>query len=100
MSSKLIRVYHFLDITAIKSQLLIYGDLTGSCANCQQIDVAIDAIACPACKAKFKYVSFRNIKSHYPKALKMIQDRPEVVLVDFEDYQKNLGAHKAQEFLK
>lgn len=98
--NKFIRVYQSLDINEIKPHLMIYGDLNGSCANCQHMDVKLEMANCPACKTDFKYISFRNIKVHIPKVERLLKDRPHWKIVDFEDYSKAVGAAKAFDFLK
>ena len=100
MNQKFLRVYKKLDIVDIKQHLLIYGDLSANCANCQAIDVKLDARQCPQCAAGFKYIAFRNIKNHLPKLQKLNDERPDLIFVDYEDFSRNLGVLKAQEFLK
>ena len=39
MSQKFVRIYKKLDINEIKQHLLIYGDLSAQCANCQAMDL-------------------------------------------------------------
>lgn len=98
MSKQLIRVYKDIDPNQIKTNLLIYGDLGGSCSNCQNIDVKIDSIKCPQCQNEFHYYAFRNIKVHFPKILKLIHERPHVMIIDYEDYKQATGSLKAKEF--
>ena len=100
MNGKFIRVYQNLDINNIKSHLMIYGDLSASCANCSKMDFKLDAAYCPECKTEFKYISFRNIKVHWPKVQKLFQERPHFKIIDFEDYSRGIGAAKAFDFLK
>ncbi len=100
MSQKFIKVYKKFDVKNIKEHLLIYGDLSGSCANCKAIDLKLSDLECPKCKTAFKYIAFRNIKSHLPKMQKLIEERPGLEFVDHEDFQRNLGVIKAEEFMK
>jgi len=100
MSERFIRIFKKFDIKEIGEHLLIYGDLSGNCAKCNAVNLKLDMKECPECKTDFKYISFRNIKSHLPKLQKIIQERPQIIFVDHEDFKKNLGAVKAQEFLK
>ena len=100
MSEKLLRVYQKFDVHEVKAHLLIYGDLSGQCAHCQQMDIKLDLVRCPACQAEFKYIAFRNIKTHFPKVQKIREERPHWLILDYEDYTRALGAVKAQEFLK
>ncbi|MCK5581039.1 MAG: hypothetical protein KAJ18_07170 [Candidatus Omnitrophica bacterium] len=100
MNCKFIRIYKNLDIYNIKEHLLIYGDLSGQCAHCQEMEIELDARQCPKCGADFQYIAFRNIKSHMPKARKLCAELPDVVLVDHDDFKKVLGALNAENFLK
>lgn len=100
MSEKLIRIYKKYNVKEIQKHLLIYGDLSASCGHCNRMGLGLDAAQCPECHAEFQYAAFRNVKAHFPKIQKLISERPQVVIVDFEDYQRTLGALKAEEFLK
>jgi len=100
MSHKLVRIYKKYDIKEIKEHLFIYGDLSASCANCNKMDLKLDTAHCPECQTEFTYISFRNIKPHMPKVQKLLAERPHLVIVDYDDYKRNIGALKAEEFLK
>ena len=80
--------------------MLLYGDLSANCANCQAIDIKLDAESCPQCQTEFKYIAFRNIRSHFPKLQRLHEQRPDVLFIDFDDFQRNIAAIKAQEFLR
>lgn len=100
MAEKLMRVYKKMDVHEVKSHLLIYGDLGGSCANCQKMDIKLEETRCCGCHAEFQYIAFRNVKAHIPKILKLYETRPQVIIVDYEDYHHHVGEQKAREFLK
>ncbi len=100
MSRRFIRVYKKLDIHEIKKHLLIYGDISGSCANCQKIDLKLNIVQCPQRQTPYKYISFRNIRDHLPKLQHLHEERPDLECVDYEDFKRLLGALKAEEFLK
>jgi hypothetical protein len=100
MGQKFIRVYQEQDVSEISQHLLVYGDLSASCENCKAIDLKLDMKQCPSCQTEFKYISFRNVKSHYPKMKKIMGERPGVLIIDFDDYKKCIGAIKAENFLK
>ncbi len=100
MSDNLIRVYQKQDVNAIKPHLLIYGDLGGSCASCNKIDIKLESKNCPGCQTEFKYISFRNVRVHVPKILKLLEQNPALMIIDYEDYSRNIGAMKAHDFLK
>lgn len=100
MTQRLIRVYKNLDIHHIKSHLLIWGDLNAICSACNNVGLKLDTTQCPQCHADFKYIAFRHIKDHLPKIHKLTHERPEVILVDYEDFKRLSAALKAEEFLK
>ena len=100
MSDQLIRFYKKADAAVIKKNLLIHGDLTASCGNCQAMDFKWETTHCPACQAEFKYISFRNVRTHIPKIYKLMEERPTVMIIDYDDYSRNLGASKAKDFFK
>lgn len=100
MAEKFIRVYSKLDISKITPQLLIYGDLSGACAKCHKIDIKLNDPVCPECKTEFKYIAFRNLKSHLPKLQKLSAERPSVTVIDYDDYKREVGASKAEDFFK
>ncbi len=100
MSDDLLRIYTRLDSAHIKPNLLVYGDVSGSCANCENLDIKLDQASCFKCKTEFKFIAFRNVRSHLPKIYKLFETRPNVTLIDFDDYQRNTAAKKAKNFLK
>ncbi len=100
MNEKLIRVYKKFDINTIKKHLLIYGDLSANCANCNEIGIKLDMPKCPKCATEFKYVAFRNVKTNLPKMNKLTAQRPSLNIIDIDDYQRSVAALKAEEFLK
>ena len=100
MAEKFLRVYKKLDVQAIRSHLLIYGDLAGSCAHCNEMNIKLEASYCPQCKNDFQYIAFRDVKTQMPKLNKLSAERPSLVIVDFEDYKRNIGTLKAEEFLR
>jgi len=89
-----------MDVSEIKSRLLIYGDLKGNCAHCNQFDLKLDDEKCPQCGTTFDFIAFRNIRSHIPKMHKLLESRPDIKFIDYEDYKRNIGVSKAKDFLK
>jgi hypothetical protein len=100
MHEQFIRIYQSLDIKEIQQHVLIHGDLASSCGCCNALDLRLDMDQCPHCGAVFKYVAFRNVKNHLPKLKQLRDQRPSVIIIDFEDYQRLLGVSKAQDFFK
>jgi inorganic pyrophosphatase/exopolyphosphatase len=100
MSEKFIRLYKKLDINELKKHLMIYGDISANCANCNAFNIKIDMTNCPECGTEFKYISFRNIGVHMPKVIKLVEEKPQMLIIDHDDFKRSLGALKAEEFLK
>ena len=100
MEDKFIRVYKKMNVSEIKKDLLVYGDISGNCGNCQAINIKLDAVECPECKTKYNYISFRNIRSHLPKLARIAEERPYLTFIDYEDYHKNMGKSKAEDLFK
>ena len=100
MTQRLIRVYKNLDIQQIKAQLIIWGDVSASCSHCNSLGLKLETAQCPDCRTDFKYVAVRNIKDHLPKIIKLNHERPDLILVDYDDFKRISGALKAEEFLK
>ena len=100
MTEKFIRVYKKMDLNKITKHLLIYGDLSAQCAECQSMELKLDIKNCPKCGTEFKYISFRNVRQHLPKLQKITETRPDVQFVDFDDYKRITGELKARDFLK
>lgn len=100
MSVPFIRVYEQLDPGKIKPNLLIYGDISGSCASCSKIDCKLEMEQCPQCGAVFNYIAFRNVKSHLPKMYKLLERRPNLKFIDYDDYNRTGAQQKAKDLLK
>ena len=100
MSDKFIRMYQKIDVKSMKPHLMVYGDLGGHCENCGQIDIKLDVVKCPQCENDFHYIAFRNIKVHIPKLYKITEDRPNIHFIDYDDYKREIGSSKAQDFFK
>jgi len=100
MNPKFIRVYRKMDLEEVKAHLLICGDLSAHCGNCNDMNLKIDMQGCPECRTEFKYIAFRNIRENMVKLLKLSESRPQVTFIDFDDFKKITGELKAQEFFK
>jgi len=79
---------------------LIYGDLSGQCAHCQNLDVKLDSDQCPHCQTGFRYITFRNVKTNAPKLEKILAQKPSMTVIDHDDFKRILAAQKAKEFLQ
>lgn len=100
MAKKFIRVYQKLDFNDVRQHTMLYGDLAASCAHCNALDIRITESICPECRTEFKYVAFRNVKSHLPKIEKLLNENPNIVIIDFDDYKRGQAESRAEEFWK
>ena len=98
-SERYLRIYKKFYFDEVKAHTLLYGALSGSCSNCKDIDIKLDATACPNCKNPFKYIAFMNIKDHLPKMQRIATEKPDIVFIDYDDFKKIEGELKARDIL-
>lgn len=100
MDKKLIRTWADIDIDDCAEHLLIVGDLLASCAKCSSVDLKTDAKSCPKCETKFKYIAFRNPEENFAKILRLKNEDPGLIFIDYADFKKITGSMKARKFFK
>ncbi len=100
MSERLIRIYKKFYIDEIKAHLMTYGALSGTCAQCKELDIKLDALTCPGCGNEFKYMAFQNVRDHLPKIQKIMHERPQILFIDYDDFKKAEGEEKARGILE
>lgn len=100
MNDKLLRIYKRFYIDEVKTHALVCGDLTASCSHCNALGLKLDAKTCPECHTPFKYVTFRSLSGNMPKIIKIIESRPDLCVLDYEDYKKATGALRAEDLFK
>jgi thiol-disulfide isomerase/thioredoxin len=98
-SERLLRIYKKFYFDEVKSHTLLYGVLSGSCSACKEIDIKLDALECSSCHTPFKYIAFMNPREHMPKIQRIMHERPNIVLVDYDDFKKVEGELKARDIL-
>ena len=96
---RFLRIYKKFYLDEVKTHLLTYGALSGVCANCKDMDVKLDVSKCPQCQTEFKYIAFQNVKDHMPKLLRIAQERPQIIFVDYDDFKRLEGEEKAKGIL-
>jgi len=99
LSERFIRIYKKFYLDEVKTHLMTYGALSGTCANCKHMDLKVDTLVCPECKTEFKYIAFQNIREHMPKMLKVSHECPQIVFVDYDDFKHIEGEEKAKRIL-
>jgi len=103
MNQHYLRTFKPFDIEEVKKHLLIIGDLSGNCASCNALGInAYDTQACPECGVVFKYIASRRLETHpaerFQLARRLAEKRPDLVLIDYLDYQKAAGNKAAKDF--
>ena len=98
-----LRSWQLFDLKEVEEHLLILGDTTANCARCKELGIdPWKAKECPACHTVFKYLMSRRLVSHpgerFQLAKRVRENRPDLQLLDYDDYQKTLGAQKARDF--
>ncbi len=103
MNRHYLRTYQCYDMDEVKKSLVIVGDLTGNCASCNALGInAYEAKACPECGNVFRYVASRRLETHpgerFQLAKRFAEKRPDLILIDYADYQKAFGDKAARDF--
>lgn len=93
-----IRAWEELDLADIEKHLIVVGDLSSECFSCHKVGIDSKARACPGCLAIFKYLGFRRkVQASYLQ--KVREERPRIVIIDFDDFKKALGKRDARKLL-
>ena len=99
-----IRIWHSINVDEVKKHLLVVGHLTGDCANCKHVGINYKSEkTCPDCKTEFRYIASRMSQDtrHYAGLVKKIRSiRPDLIFIDFGDFQHAAGQSKALGFFK
>ena len=79
------------------------GDLKGDCAACRALGIdSYTAKSCPECRTEFKYATSRRLEANpgerFQWARRVRESRPDLILIDYTDFQKVLGKKKARDF--
>ena len=100
-----IRVWQNCDVEGISKHLLVVGDVTADCANCRELGIDYaQARNCPKCGTDFRFIASRNtgkLDKGRGGTVKRIKDRrPDLTLIDYEDYKEITGKQHARDFFK
>lgn len=103
MKEFLVRVWQKLESDEVKKHLLLAGELTANCENCQQLGIDyLKEKKCTQCGTEFKYIGFRkkNNKAEEFFAINRCKEkRPDLIIVDCEDIKRAFGKSKARDLL-
>ncbi|MCM8814253.1 MAG: hypothetical protein NC924_10050 [Candidatus Omnitrophica bacterium] len=103
MRTALIRVWREVEIDQVRKHLLVAGELTASCENCQHLGIDFFRCGqCPQCGTKFEYISVRG-KDNRREELSLIgrlkENRPDLTIIDYDDVKRASGKSKAHDLL-
>ncbi|MBU1086332.1 MAG: hypothetical protein KKD05_02315 [Candidatus Omnitrophica bacterium] len=103
MKQSLIRVWQCFDSEQVKKQLLLAGELSANCENCQHLGINfLQSKQCPQCQTEFKYIGFRtkSNKAEELFAIKRLKEkRPDLIIIDYEDIKRACGKSQARNLL-
>ena len=101
MSKHYVRVWKELDVEEIKKHLLVMGQASGLCENCNTLIPDYKQNFCPNCQTKFQYVTLRSElgqdASFYRKLNDIFKD---FICIDYSDYKKLSAKAKAKDIFK
>jgi len=98
-----IRVWKELEIDEIPKKILICGQMSANCGNCNEIGLDYTKIKfCPRCNTEFKFITLRQEKEVIDFAtMKKIQEtRSDLIFIDYNDFKRLEGRLRAKEFFK
>ncbi|OGW78324.1 MAG: hypothetical protein A2Z83_02665 [Omnitrophica bacterium GWA2_52_8] len=103
MEEHYLRVYQTFDLEHVNKHLLIVGDLAADCSACKALGLNYREVAqCPECGTVFKFITSRRLGTapgeRYPIVKRIKNARPDLQLVDYDDFQKSMSKKKARDF--
>lgn len=103
MGIDFIRLWVQEDVEAIAKHLLIAGQTASQCGNCKELGLDFSqAKSCPKCQTEFRYLTSRfaagQASDRYFWVKRMIEKRPELKVIDYDDFHKTLARIKAKQF--
>ena len=97
-----LRVWQSADVENVKKHLVIVGELTGDCASCREIGIHYaEARTCPKCGTDFKFIAYRfgaDSRNLGATVRRLKERRPDLVCIDYGDYQNATGKQSARDF--
>ncbi len=103
--NQFLRSWQKFDVTEVGKHLMILGDSNGDCASCRELGInPWKAKECPQCHTAFQFIASRRLVEHpgerFSVAHRVHEARPDLQMIDYDDYQKTVGADKARDFFK
>ncbi|MFH2137989.1 MAG: hypothetical protein ABII88_05725 [Candidatus Omnitrophota bacterium] len=104
MANALMRIWAERDIDEVKKHLLLAGELSANCDNCQELGINfMKEAVCPSCGTAFKYIALRK-KDSFRETQNMIarlkENRPDLTILDYEDIKRACAKSKANDIFR
>ena len=99
-----LRIWQACNLEEVTKHLMIVGELTADCASCRELGIDYSqSKTCPKCGTVFRFIAMRSTKLDTGRgaAAKRIKERrPDLTLIDYDDYREITGKKSAREFFK
>ena len=100
-----IRIWQPCELEGITKHLLVVGDVTADCASCRELGIYYSSAQnWPKCGTKFNFIASRQtgkLDKCRGGTVKRIKDRrPDLTMIDYEDYKELTGKQQARDFFK
>jgi len=94
-----VRIWHFLETSVIKKEILFIDDNYGQCGNCKQLGINyVTTPKCPGCATTFRYLAARAGQDPV-KILRRIQaEGLALQLIERADFEKAESRDKLSGF--
>ena len=92
------RIWEEIDIEDIQNHIIMVEDKYGHCPGCKQIGIELkDLKKCPGCGRDFKYATSKDAKGGKVDIVSRTRKKlPDLVFVDYDDYERITGKKKAE----
>jgi uncharacterized Zn finger protein (UPF0148 family) len=96
------RIWNEVDVKDIESHIIIVDDKFGHCPGCKKIGIELkDLKKCPSCGREFRYVTSKEAQGgKFDIVTRTRRKLPELVFVDYADYERETGKKKAESLFK
>ena len=92
------RVGTELDVEDVQQHIIMVEDKYGHCPGCKKIGIELKELSnCPGCGREFKYVTSKDARAgKHDIVMRTRKKLPELVFVDYDDYERVTGKKKAE----
>ena len=96
-----LRIWRPCNVDEITKHLVIVGDVTANCASCRELGIEYAQVkTCPKCGTDFKFIAARNAGKIGGTVKRIINRRPDLTFIDYDDYKGITGKQQARDLFK